>query len=631
MHDLELIQSDIDRYLDQHERKDLLRLLTCGSVDDGKSTLIGRLLHDAHAVHEDTLAAATRDSTTLGTQQGALDLALLVDGLKAEREQGITIDVAYRSFTTARRRFIIADTPGHEQFTRNMATGASTAELAVILIDARTGVVKQTRRHAVITHLLGIRQVVVAVNKMDLVAFDEARFTEICGQFEEFFSRLHARFGHAREITTVHFVPMVATDGDSVVDRSSRMPWYQGKPLLEILESAPLRARLEDAPLRLSVQWVNRPNLDFRGYAGRVASGVVAVGDSLLALPSRRTTSVARIVTMDGDLSVAQSPLAITITLSNEIDLARGDMLVHAHAEPTISNAFHATCVWMDDASMLVSGKEYLLKHGVHTVRATVTRVLSRLDLETLDANAATTLAFNEIGAITMESDQPLIFDSYDENRDTGAAILIDRLTNQTAGALMLRSRRDAPTNWNAPPKSGEMSVQPSTVTAAERRTRLGAAPLTVLFFGGRGAGKSRLARAVERALFDIGQTSIVLDGHEMRQGLSRDLGFSRVDRSENVRRAMEVAKTLNQAGLLVLAAFSAPDAGVREAARALISEAQFVGVFVGGGSSAAGDDACDPPSKDDLTLSSMHASDETTLAKAVQEVLTTLARRASR
>ncbi len=629
MHELELLQSDIDGYLAQHERKDLLRLLTCGSVDDGKSTLIGRLLHDAHAVHEDTLAAAARDSTVLGTQDGKLDLALLVDGLKAEREQGITIDVAYRSFTTPKRKFIIADTPGHEQFTRNMVTGASTAELAIILIDARTGVVKQTRRHAVITHLLGIRQIVVAVNKMDLVECSAERFTAICDQFEAFALGMHERFGHRREDTTMHFVPMVATAGDSIVERSTQMPWYQGKTLLEILESSPLRASLDRAPMRFGVQWVSRPNLDFRGYAGTIASGVVRVGDSVLALPSRRTTSVARIVTMDGDLSSAQSPLAVTLTLTDEIDLARGDMLVHPDAQPSLSNTADATCVWMDDASPLVSGKQYLMKHGVHTVRATVTRVASKLHLDSLESAAASTLAFNEIGVITVECDQPIAFDSYDENRETGAAILIDRLTNQTSGALLLRGRSEAPAHWTTAPKSGAMAVQPSTVTVTERRARLGSAPVTVLFYGGRGAGKSRLARAVERALFDAGKTAIVLDAHEMRQGLSRDLGFSRIDRSENVRRAMEVAKTLNHAGMLVLAAFSAPDAQVREAARALIGPERFVGVFVDGGAASA-DDACDAPNELDLRVPSLHEATDETLARTVQQVLTILAQRAS-
>ena len=620
MQDTDLIYTDIDRYLAEHERKDILRFLTCGSVDDGKSTLIGRLLHDVHAVHEDTLAATTRDSKSFGTQSGELDLALLVDGLKAEREQGITIDVAYRSFTTARRKFIIADTPGHEQFTRNMVTGASTSDLAVILIDARSGVVSQTRRHTVITSLLGIQHLIIAVNKMDLVGYSEARFDEIRGQYEAF----------ARQLPScqMEFVPVVATTGAFVVERSPTMPWYSGATLLELLEHAPVRNATDDGPFRFGVQWVNRPNLDFRGYAGSLASGSVRVGDTVVALPSHKASRVARIVTFDGDLDVAYPPLAITLTLEDEIDLSRGDMLVSKQTLPIVTKEFDATCVWMDDASPLVVGKEYLLKHGVHTTPVTLACVVSRLDIETLAHAAATTLHFNEIGEVSLLAAQPIAFDPYSVIRTTGAAILIDRWTNQTAGALMLRGATPPNARWTAKPRSGAMNVNPSVVTSEERRTRFGTLPRTLLFYGPHGGGKSRLARAVERALFDLGQIAVVLDAHAMRQGLSRDLGFSREDRSENLRRSMEVAKTLNDAGILVLAACSAPDAAVRDAARVLIGEAQFIGVHVDAPHS---DDAraCDAPQARDLKIGVLDLADEAALGRAVQAVLTTLAPRA--
>ena len=622
MQELELIQHDIDRYLAEHERKDLLRFLTCGSVDDGKSTLIGRLLHDVHAVHEDTLAATTRDSKTLGTQDGALDLALLVDGLKAEREQGITIDVAYRSFTTARRKFIIADTPGHEQFTRNMATGASTCDLAVILIDARSGVVAQTRRHSVIVHLLGIKQVIVAVNKMDLVEFSESRFAEICAEYQAFALRLG--------IPSIQCIPMVATAGDSVVEPSTRMPWYRGETLLSMLESAPMEHARADLPFRFGVQWVNRPDASFRGYAGTIASGVVRTGDRVIALPSRRSSRIDRIVTFDGDLTEASAGLAVTLTLTDEIDLARGDTLAHAGAEPSVGTSLTAKCVWMDDAQPLVAGREYLLKHGVHTTPATVTRIVSRLSIETLASSPVSSLAFNEIGELEIETVQPLAFDAYSENRETGAAILIDRLTNQTACALMLSGLHAPNARWTASPRSGSMDVSVSAVTSAQREQRFGAAPRTLLFYGPTGAGKSRLARAVERALFDNGQSAIVLDAHAMRQGLCRDLGFSREDRSENLRRSMEVAKTLNDAGMLVLMAFSAPNAQVREAARTLIGAERYLGIYVDGAQRSS-DITFDAADANDLHIDPLSTADDASVARAVERVLTTLARRASR
>ncbi|MDI9404497.1 MAG: sulfate adenylyltransferase subunit CysN, partial [Limnohabitans sp.] len=447
----ELIEKDIEAYLARHENKELLRFLTCGSVDDGKSTLIGRLLHDTHMIHEDTLQAAERDSKSMGTQSGALDLALLVDGLKSEREQGITIDVAYRYFTTAARKYIIADTPGHEQFTRNMATGASTCDLAILLIDARHGVAVQTRRHSYITSLLGIREIVVAVNKMDLVGNAQARFDEIVADYTTFTAKLSAR--------NMRFIPMSALNGDNVVHRSSSMPWYTGPTLLEHLDSVPLTGRRNLVDFRFPVQWVNRPNLDFRGFTGTVAGGCVKPGDRVMVLPSRKTSTVSRIVTFDGDLAQATPPLSVTLTLADEIDCARGDMLVHPGNEPHVAQDVSAMVVWMDDQSPLVPGKEYLLKQGPNKTPASVTAIAHRVDVNTLDRSAAPALALNDIGQVRIRTSRPLVYDAYTKNRATGAFILIDRLTNMTAGAGMLLDPSEAGEgHWQDTPQGGHLA-----------------------------------------------------------------------------------------------------------------------------------------------------------------------------
>jgi bifunctional enzyme CysN/CysC len=568
-----LIESDVEAYLARHERKELLRFLTCGSVDDGKSTLIGRLLYDAHMVAEDTLAAVEKDSRSMGTQSGALDMALLVDGLKSEREQGITIDVAYRYFTTATRKYIIADTPGHEQFTRNMATGASTCDVAVLLVDARYGVIVQTRRHSYITSLLGIGEIVVAVNKMDLVGHSEARFREIVAEYEAFAAKLPPR--------RVRFIPMSALNGDNVVHASEAMPWYTGPTLLEHLDQVPLGSRWGFPEFRFPVQWVNRPNLDFRGFAGTVASGAVKPGDRVMVLPSRKSSTIARIATFDGDLSEAAAPLSVTLTLADEIDCARGDTIVHAGATPVGGQDLHAMVVWMDDASSLVPGREYLLKHGTNKTPATVVRIAHRVDVNTLEASPAPALGLNDIGQVAIRTQRPLVYDPYARSRQTGAFILVDRLTNMTAGAGMLLDPADVEGHWGDEPRGAHLKPSRALLTPAEREARLGQRPFTLLFTGLSGSGKSLLARAVERRLFDMGRLGAVVDGSTMRTGLSRDLGFTRADRSENLRRGMELARAFNEAGLVVLASFTAPEAASRERARELVGADRFATVYL--------------------------------------------------
>ncbi len=570
----ELIEKDIEAYLSRHESKELLRFLTCGSVDDGKSTLIGRLLHDTHMIHEDTLQAAERDSKSMGTQAGALDLALLVDGLKSEREQGITIDVAYRYFTTAARKYIIADTPGHEQFTRNMATGASTCDLAILLIDARHGVAVQTRRHSFITSLLGIREIVVAINKMDLVGNSQARFNEIVSDYKTFASKLPAR--------NMRFIPMSALLGDNVVHRGDAMTWYDGPTLLEHLDTVPLTGRRNLVDFRFPVQWVNRPNLDFRGFAGTVAGGCVKPGDRVMVLPSRKTSTITRVVSFDGDLAQATPPLSVTLTLADEIDCSRGDMIVHPGNEPHVAQDVAAMVVWMDDQSPLVPGKEYLLKHGPNKTPASVTSIAHRVDVNTLERSPAPALSLNDIGQVRLRTSRPLVYDGYTKNRATGAFILIDRLTNMTAGAgMLLDPSETGDGHWKDMPQGGHLAPSGRVVSAEERERRLGQKPFTILFTGLSGSGKTEIARAVERRLFDLGRFGAVIDGPALRSGMSRDLGFSRADRSENLRRGMELAKAMNEIGLVALASFTAPDASVRTKARELVGGERFALVHV--------------------------------------------------
>jgi bifunctional enzyme CysN/CysC len=570
-HQSDLIATDIDAYLAQHERKELLRFITCGSVDDGKSTLIGRLFYESKMIYEDQLAAITKDSTRYGTTGDEVDLALFTDGLEDERQQGITIDVAYRYFSTDKRKFIIADTPGHEQYTRNMATGASTADLAIILVDARHGVLPQTKRHSFIVSLLGIRHVVVAVNKMDIVGYEEAVFERIKGDYADFAGRL--------ELPDVHFMPISALKGDNVVAPSARMPWYTGAPLLPLLETVYIGSDRNMEDFRFPVQLVLRPNLDFRGYAGTIASGIVRVGDEVVSLPSRKKSRVERIVTFDGDLTEAFAPQAVTLTLEDEIDSSRGDMLVRPGNVPKVDHRFDAMVVWMAEEP-LVPGKQYLFKQTSKMVPGTVGSLRYRIDVNTLHREPAPTLALNEIGRCGITLTAPCAFDAYRRNRSTGGFIMIDRVTNATVAAGMILDREPEDgrkDHWDDEPAAGHLHATTSAVTPQERGARFGQRPATVLLTGLTGSGKTTLARAVERRLFDLGRAVAVLDGQELRLGISRDLGFSADERSENLRRGAEVARLFNEAGLIVLAAFVAPDEAVRVKAAERVGRERFL------------------------------------------------------
>jgi len=565
-HQSDLIGQDILAYLAQHERKELLRFLTCGNVDDGKSTLIGRLLHDSKMIYEDHLEAITKDSKKVGTTGDDIDLALLVDGLQAEREQGITIDVAYRYFSTAKRKFIIADTPGHEQYTRNMATGASTCDLAIILIDARYGVQTQTKRHSFITSLLGIKHIVVAVNKMDLKDFDQGVFEQIKADYLAFAEKINLR------PTTLEFVPMSALKGDNVVNKSERSPWYTGQSLMDILETVEVAGDRNFDDLRFPVQYVNRPNLNFRGFAGTLASGIVRKGDEVMALPSGKTSKVKSIVTFEGELEHAGPGQAITLTLEDEIDVSRGDMLVHADSRPQVTDSFEAMLVWMGEEPML-PGKKYDIKRATSYVPGSIPSIVHRVDVNTLEQGAASELRLNEIGRVKVALDAPIALDGYEYNRTTGAFIIVDRLTNGTVGAGMIIADPVA--------HGGGQHGRLAHVSTEERASRFGQQPATVLFSGLSGAGKSTLAYAVERKLFDMGRAVYVLDGQNLRHDLNKGLPQDRAGRAENWRRAAHVARQFNEAGMIALAAFVAPDAEGREQAKALIGSERVITVYV--------------------------------------------------
>jgi bifunctional enzyme CysN/CysC len=566
-HQSELISEDILAYLAQHERKELLRFLTCGNVDDGKSTLIGRLLHDSKMIYEDHLEAITRDSKKSGTTGEEVDLALLVDGLQAEREQGITIDVAYRYFSTAKRKFIIADTPGHEQYTRNMATGASTCDLAIILVDARYGVQTQTRRHSYIASLLGIKHIVVAINKMDLKGFDEGVFEQIKADYLKFAEAINLN------PTTLAFVPMSALKGDNVVNRSEQSPWYSGQTLMEILETVEVAADRNFDDLRFPVQYVNRPNLNFRGFAGTLASGIVHKGDEVVVLPSGKSSRVKSIVTFEGELEHAGPGQAVTLTMEDEIDISRGDLLVHADNVPTVSDSFEAMLVWMAEEPML-PGKKYDIKRATSYVQGSIASIVHKVDVNTLDEGPASALQLNEIGKVKVSLDSAIALDGYDSNRTTGAFIIIDRLTNGTVGAGMIVAPAAAA-------HGGKSHGRSAHVTTEERAQRFGQQPATVLFSGLSGAGKSTLAYAVERKLFDMGRAVFVLDGQNLRHDLNKGLPQDRAGRTENWRRAAHVARQFNEAGMVTLAAFVAPDAAGREQARDLIGTERLITVYV--------------------------------------------------
>ncbi len=566
-HQSELISTDINAYLAQHERKELMRLLTCGSVDDGKSTLIGRLLHDSKMIYEDQLNAIKADSVKSGTTGGGkVDLALLVDGLQAEREQGITIDVAYRYFSTARRKFIIADTPGHEQYTRNMATGASTCDLAVILIDARHGVQVQTRRHSFITSLLGIKHIVVAINKMDLVGYSEETYEKIKADYIRFSEKLPA--------AEFHFIPMSALDGDNVVNPSTNMPWYEGQTLMSLFETVEIAKNRNMQDLRFPVQYVNRPNLNFRGFCGTLASGIVRKGDEIVVLPSQKRSRVKSIVTYDEELESAHVEMAITLTMEDEIDISRGDMIVHADNYPVVTDAFKATLVWMTEKAML-PGALYDFKFGTKTVTGKITTLLYRTDVNTLEKGPAPSLELNEIGECEINIDQVVCIDSYTQNRSTGAFIVVDRLSNVTIAAGMV-STEGANSTVHC-----ETSDVKAHVTREERAARYGQRPTTVMFIGLSGSGKSTLAHGLERRLFDLGRVSTVLDGKAMRLGISKDLPHDQEGRAENLRRSANVARLLNESGLICCAAFVAPNKDSRDHARNVIGKENCMMIYL--------------------------------------------------
>lgn len=568
--------SKLDDFLRQDEKKELLRFSTAGSIDDGKSTLIGRLLHDSKNIYEDTLASLRTASRERSSEE-QIDFALMTDGLKAEREQGITIDVAYRYFSTPRRKFIIADTPGHEQYTRNMATGASTANLAVVLIDARHGVLPQTRRHAFIAALLGVPHLVIAVNKMDAVGFDRGVFEAIREDFES--------FSHKLNVVDIRFLPLSALHGDNVVRRSSRMPWYEGESLLEILENVYIGSDRNLVDLRFPVQYVLRPHMHFRGYAGTVASGVIRPGDEVLALPSLQSTRVRSVVTLDGELAEAFPPMSVVVTLEDERDISRGDMLVHRHNLPQVERHFEAMLVWMSDTP-LDPHRPYRVKHTTQLVPLRVDEIRYKVDVNTLQRQPADRLGLNEIGRVVLTAHRPLFYDPYLRNRATGSFILVDGLTNNTVAAGMIIAREPAGQLPSRPAaaaasRSVELHTRASRVQPAERAGRYGQEPATLWLTGLVSSGKTSLAYALEKRLFELGAACAVLDGENMRLGLSRELDFSPAGRAEHLRRTAEVARLMNDAGLLVICAFVSPTVFIRRQVRDLVGAERFHEIHV--------------------------------------------------
>ncbi|GGE00356.1 adenylyl-sulfate kinase [Tsuneonella deserti] len=560
-----LIAEDIEAYLDQHRNKTMLRFITCGSVDDGKSTLIGRLLYDSKMIFEDQLAALESDSKRVGTQGQEIDFALLVDGLAAEREQGITIDVAYRFFGTEKRKFIVADCPGHEQYTRNMVTGASTADLAVILVDARKGVLVQTRRHSYLCHLIGIRNVVLAVNKMDLVDYSQEVFDKIVADYSAFASSIG--------IESFTAIPISGFRGDNItLAPSANTPWYAGPSLVDHLETVELRTAADaEKPFRLPVQWVNRPNLDFRGFAGLVATGRIAPGDPVRVLPSGKTTSVERIVTLEGDLGEAVAGQSVTLTFADEIDCSRGNVIAAAGDPPEVADQFEATVVWMADDAMHV-GRGYWLKLATQTVSATVAQPKYEIDVNSLEHLAAKTLELNQIGVVELTTDKPIVFENYAQSRALGGFILIDKLTNATvaAGMLHFSLRRSQNVHW-----------QPTDIGRDHHAALKNQTPKVLWFTGLSGSGKSTIANEVEKRLALMNRHTFLLDGDNVRHGLNKDLGFTETDRIENIRRVGEVARLMADAGLIVLTAFISPFRAEREMVRAMLPAGEFVEIFV--------------------------------------------------
>ena len=559
-----LIAEDIDAYLDRHQHKTLLRFITCGSVDDGKSTLIGRLLYDSKMIFEDQLAALEADSKRVGTQGQEIDFALLVDGLAAEREQGITIDVAYRFFSTEKRKFIVADTPGHEQYTRNMVTGASTADLAVILIDARKGVLTQTRRHSYLAHLVGIRNIVLAVNKMDLVDYDQATYDTIVADYRAFATSIG--------ITDFTAMPISGFKGDNITAPSPNTPWYDGPALMTHLETVEVDSDADqDKPFRMAVQWVNRPNLDFRGFSGLISAGRVAPGDKVRILPSGKTSTVARIVTLDGDLDEGVAGQSVTLTLADEVDCSRGDVISVADAPPEAADQFEATIVWMADEAML-PGRPYWLKLGTQTVTASIQAPKYQVNVNTMEHLAAKTLDLNAIGVANLSTDRNIVFEPYDRNRALGGFILIDKISNATvaAGTIHFALRRSQNVHWQATDVTRE--------THADIKNQK---PAVLWFTGLSGAGKSTIANLVEKKLVRMNRHTFLLDGDNVRHGLNKDLGFTDADRVENIRRVGEVARLMTDAGLIVITAFISPFRAEREMVRQMIAPGEFIEIHI--------------------------------------------------
>lgn len=555
---------DLTAYLQAQQHKQLLRFITCGSVDDGKSTLIGRLLYESKVLFEDQLGQLEADSKKLGTQGEDLDFALLVDGLAAEREQGITIDVAYRFFATEKRKFIVADTPGHEQYTRNMVTGASTADLAVILVDARQGLLTQTRRHSYLVSLLGIRKVVLAVNKLDLMGYSQEVFQRIEADYRAFAAQIG--------LDDIQCIPLSALRGDNMLSASPNTPWYTGPSLLAYLEDVPLeQAHASQAAFRLPVQWVNRPNLDFRGYSGNIAAGSISVGERIRVLPSGQQSEVTDILGASGPQQRAECGQAVTLVLKDEIDISRGDLIALADAPPAVADQFEATLVWMDEEPLL-PGRPYLMKIGCRTVGMSCANLKHRVDVNSLDQLAAKTLELNGIGVCNLNLDRPIAFDAYTDNRDTGGFIVIDRLSNRTVGAGMLHFalRRAQNVHWQA------IDVNREAHAALK-----GQAPRVLWFTGLSGAGKSTIANLVERKLHALGKHTYLLDGDNVRHGLNRDLGFTEADRVENIRRVAEVARLMLDAGLITLVSFISPFRAERDMARSLAGEGNFLEIFI--------------------------------------------------
>ncbi len=559
-----LIAEGIDAYLERHQHKSLLRFITCGSVDDGKSTLIGRLLYDSKMIFEDQLAALEADSKKIGTQGQNIDFALLVDGLAAEREQGITIDVAYRFFATDRRKFIVADTPGHEQYTRNMVTGASTADLAIILIDARKGVLTQTRRHSYLAHLIGIRNFVLAVNKMDLIGYDQAKYDAIVSDYRAF----------AASIGIAEFVPIPISGflGDNIMSESVHTPWYRGPSLMEHLETVQIDAAAPDAhPLRLPVQWVNRPNLDFRGFSGLIASGVVRPGDSVRVLPSGKATTITRVVALDGDLAQGVEGQSVTVCFRDEVDCSRGDVIAQADDPPQVADQFEATLIWMADEPMLPQ-RAYWLKLATQTVTATVQAPKYQVNVNTMEHLAAKTLELNAIGVCNLRTDRPIVFEPYVKNRTLGGFILIDKMSNATVGAGLLHFslRRSQNVHWQA-----------LEVTREKHAELKNQKPAVLWFTGLSGAGKSTIANLVEKKLVRMNRHTFLLDGDNVRHGLNKDLGFTDADRIENIRRVGELAKLMTDAGLIVIAAFISPFRAERQMVRDMMTPGEFFEIHI--------------------------------------------------